>query len=55
MRVMGIEALYREKSTTKRNSERAVFPYLLRDVKIEQPNHAWSADINYFPMQGGFF
>jgi putative transposase len=54
MRVMGIEALYRKKSTSRRNPEHTVFPYLLRDVVIEKPNHAWCADIMYIPMERGF-
>jgi len=54
MRLMGIEALYRKKMTTQRNPEHAVFPYLLRGVSIERPNHAWCADISYIPMRRGF-
>ena len=54
MRVMGIQALYRERSTTKRHLGHAVFPYLLRNLTIERPNHAWSADITYIPMRRGF-
>jgi putative transposase len=30
-----------------------VYPYLLRGVAIEQPNHVWSTDITYLPMRGG--
>ncbi len=54
MRLMGIEALYRKKRTTKRNPEHAVFPYLLRDLQVERPNHVWAADISYIPMRHGF-
>lgn len=55
MRDMGIEALYRKKQQiSKRNPEHPVFPYLLRNVMIERPNHVWSADITYIPMQRGF-
>jgi transposase InsO family protein len=31
-----------------------VYPYLLRDVAITQPNQVWPADITYIPMAGGF-
>ncbi|MBR8728960.1 hypothetical protein IX332_000268 [Porphyromonas levii] len=31
-----------------------VQPYLLRGLKIERPNHAWSTDISYIPMEKGF-
>jgi putative transposase len=54
MRLMGIEALYRKKSTTKRNPEHPVFPYLLRGLTVERPNHVWCADISYIPMERGF-
>lgn len=54
MRIMGVEALYRKKKTTKRNPEHPVFPYLLRGLTIERPNHVWCADISYIPMQRGF-
>jgi putative transposase len=46
MRLMGIEALYRKRSTSRRNPEHHVFPYLLRNVTIERPNHVWCADIS---------
>lgn len=54
MRLMGIEALYRKKSTSRRNPEHPVFPYLLRNLMIEHPNHVWCADISYIPMRRGF-
>jgi putative transposase len=54
MRLMGIEALYRRKSSTKRNPEHPVFPYLLRGLNIERPNQVWCADISYIPMRRGF-
>ena len=54
MRLMGIEALYCKKRTTKRNPAHPVYPYLLRDLSIENPNHVWCADISYIPMANGF-
>lgn len=54
MHMMGIEALYRKKITTRRNAEHPTFPYLLRNLAIEHPNHVWCADITYIPMQHGF-
>jgi putative transposase len=54
MRTMGLEALYRKKSTSKRNPEHKVYPYLLRGLTIDQPNHVWCADITYIPMERGF-
>jgi putative transposase len=54
MRRMGIEALYRKKSTSKRHPEHAIYPYLLRNVAIERPNQVWALDITYVPMRRGF-
>jgi putative transposase len=54
MRLMGIEALYRKKRTSKPNPEHKVYPYLLRNLVIERPNHVWCADISYIPMRAGF-
>lgn len=31
-----------------------MYPYFLRDLKIERPNKVWSADITYIPMSMGF-
>lgn len=54
MALMGIEALYRKKRTTKRNPDHPVFPYLLRGMTIDRPNQVWAADISYIPMERGF-
>ena len=54
MRLMGIEALYRKRSTSRRNPAHAIFPYLLRRLPIARPNHVWCADITYIPMRHGF-
>lgn len=54
MRRMGIEALYRKKSTSQRHPGHAVYPYLLRNVAIERANQVWALDITYIPMRRGF-
>lgn len=54
MRKMGIEALYRRPNTSRRHAAHPVFPYLLRHLTIEQPNHVWAMDITYVPMKRGF-
>ena len=54
MRVMGLEAIYPKPRTTVRCPEHKIYPYLLRNVEIERPNHVWSTDITYIPLQGGY-
>ncbi len=54
MRVMGIEAHYAKPRLRQPVPGHQVYPYLLRGVAIEEPNHVWSTDITYVPMQGGF-
>ncbi len=54
MRIMGIEALYRKQRTSRRNPEHPIFPYLLRNLLVNRPNHVWCADITYIPMRRGF-
>jgi len=54
MRRMGIEALYRHPRTTRPHPGHQVFPYLLRDLAITQPNQVWAMDLTYLPMRHGF-
>jgi putative transposase len=54
MRIMGIEAHYPKPNLSRPEPGHQVYPYLLRGVKIEHPNHVWSTDITYIPMHGGF-
>lgn len=41
MKRMGVEALYCKPSTSRRNAQHKVWPYLLRGMKIERANQAW--------------
>ena len=54
MKKMGIEALYRRPNTSRRHAAHPIYPYLLRDRVIEQPNEVWAMDITYIPMSRGF-
>ena len=54
MRILGIEAHYPKPNLSRPGPGQEVYPYLLRGVTIERPNHVWSTDITYIPMRGGF-
>ena len=54
MRKMGITALYQKPSTSRRHPAHPVYPYLLKNLKIERPDQVWAADITYIPMRRGF-
>ena len=55
MRLMGIEALGPKPNTSKPAPGHTVYPYLLRGLTIERPNHVWAADITYIPMGAGSY
>jgi putative transposase len=54
MRRMCIEALYRRPNTSKPAPGHKIYPYLLRGLAIERPNHVWAMDITYIAMARGF-
>ena len=54
MGLMGLQAIYRRPRTSRRAKEDGVYPYLLRNAKVREPNQVWLADITYIPMASGF-
>lgn len=54
MAEMGIKALHPKKRTTIINSAHKKYPYFLKDMKIDRPNHVWSTYITYIPYGSGF-
>jgi putative transposase len=54
MRLIGIKALYPKKRTTIINKADYKYPYLLKDLIINQPNQVWSTDITYIKTGVGF-
>ena len=54
MKRMGIEAIYRRPRTSKPGPGHKIYPYLLRGVVVDKPDHVWCTDITYIPMARGF-
>lgn len=54
MRLLGLEALYPKENTSKPDHLHRVYPYLLRQLAIEYPNHVWGTDITYIRIANGF-
>jgi putative transposase len=54
LRVMGLEALYPKPKLSAAGRGHRIYPYLLRDVKVERPDQVWSTDITYVPLAKGF-
>ena len=54
MRLMGLEAIYRKPRTSDAQPDHHVYPYLLRELKIDRPDQVWCADITYIPVTTGF-
>jgi len=52
MRRMGIAGLFPGPNLSKRNHQHHTYPYLLRGVKAERPDHIWGIDITYIRIKG---
>jgi putative transposase len=54
MRAMGIAGICPGPNLSKRNLEHRIYPYLMRNVSAQYPNHIWGVDITYIRMRGGW-
>lgn len=54
MRLMGLAAIYQTPKTSTPHPAHRIYPYLLRNVAVDRPDHVWCADITYIPVRRGF-
>jgi putative transposase len=54
MREMGIAAVVPGPNTSKSAPEHSIYPYLLRNVTAQRPNHIWGIDITYIRLAHGW-
>jgi putative transposase len=54
MREMGLRGMAPGPDTSKPHPEHKTYPYLLRGVEINAPNHVWGTDITYIRLGKGF-
>jgi putative transposase len=54
LRLMGLVAIYPKPKLSAAAAGHRIYPYLLRNVRIERVNQVWSTDITYVPLTTGF-
>ena len=54
MQEMGLRAIAPGPNLSKRAQQHAVYPYLLKGLKIERPNQVWGVDITYIRLRSGW-
>ena len=54
MRQMGLVGVAPGPQTSRPHPQHKIYPYLLKDVVINRPNHMWCSDVTYVPMPCGF-
>lgn len=54
MHILGLEAIYPKKNTSKPRSSYQKYPYLLKNLKIIRANQVWGTDITYIRILDGW-
>ena len=54
MREMGIAAIAPGPNLSKRASDHRIYPYLLRNLTAQRPDHIWGCDITYVRLRHGW-
>jgi putative transposase len=55
MQLMNIRSMAPGPHTSRKHPSHPIYPYLLRDLEVTQPNQVWATDITYIPFRKGFF
>jgi len=53
-RILGLEAQAPKPKLSTPKDGNVIYPYLLRDIKIERCDQVWSTDLTYIRLLGGF-
>ena len=51
MGVMGIEAIFPKRNLSIPNQNNEIYPYLLRGIEANYPNHIWGVDITFIKLK----
>lgn len=51
MRIMGIQAIFPKKNISLPNSLNEKYPYLLKGISAQYPNHIWGVDITFIKLK----
>ena len=54
MQQMGLKAVYPKKNLSKRNEQHKVYPYLLKERTLTDPDDCWGVDITYIRVCGSY-
>lgn len=54
MKILGIQAIYPHPNTSKPSVEHKIYPYLLKGVIANYPDHIWAYDITYIKLLGSW-
>lgn len=56
MRLMGLETIYPKgsKNTSIADATHKKYPYLLKEIIADHPNHVWGTDITYVRLESGW-
>lgn len=53
MRLLGLQAIYPKRDTSKPHPKHPIYPYLLRNLAITGPCQVWATDITYIRLRRG--